>query len=92
LKHVQCTGTTDQNGVEAFSGDVLKTQPAGGIGLGIKVDQENSTTRLGCPCGQMNGGGGLSHAPFLIHNGNYAHTQGKRGQLSMSRGFPEWFT
>jgi len=42
--------------------------------LGIEVDQENSTARLRCPCGQMNGGGGLSHAPFLIHNGNYAHT------------------
>jgi hypothetical protein len=71
---------------------VLKTQPTGGIGLRIKIDQENSTACLGCPCGQMYGGGSLSHAPFLIYNGNYAHTQGKRAQLSMSRGFPEWFT
>jgi hypothetical protein len=74
LKHIQGTSLSEKNRIEAFPGDVLKTQPAGGIGLGIKVDQENSTTRLGCPCGQMNGGGGLSHAPFLIHNGNYAHT------------------
>jgi hypothetical protein len=92
LKHIQCTGTTDQNRVEAFSRGVLKTQPTGGIGLGIKIDQKNTTACLGCTCGKMNGGGGLSNAPFLIHNGNYAHTQGKRAQLSMSRGFPEWFT
>jgi hypothetical protein len=46
--------------------------------LGIKINQENTTACFGCTCGKMNGGGGLSYTPFLIHNGNYAHTQGKR--------------
>jgi len=79
LQHVGSLGLPKKDGVEAFSGSMLESETAGGIGLGIEVDEENATACLGRPCSQMNGGGSLSHPPFLIHNGNYAHTQGKRG-------------
>ena len=88
LKHIGSPRLAEKDWVEAFSRSVLKTQPAGGVGLGIEVDQEDATARLGCSSGQMNGSGGLSHAPFLIHNGNDAHTQGKRCPPALSRGFP----
>jgi len=79
LKHVGRMVLSEEDGVETFSGGMFESETAGGIGLGIEVDEENATACLGRPCSQMNGGGGLSHPAFLIHNGNYAHTQGKRG-------------
>jgi len=79
LKHVYSLVLSQKDRVEALSWRMFESEAAGGIGLGIEVDEENASACLGRPCSQMNGGGGLSHPSFLIHNGNNAHTQGKRG-------------
>ena len=78
LKHVGRLVLSEEDRVETLSGGMFESEAAGRIGLRIEVDEENATACLGRPCSQMNGGGGLSHPAFLIHNGNYAHTQGKR--------------
>lgn len=92
LEHIDSTGLPEQNGVEAFARHVPQAEATGGIGLGIKIDQENTAACLGRTSGQMNGGGGLTDPALLIDDSHDAHTQGKRRSRDLSSGFPEWFT
>jgi len=92
LQHIEGTGLAEENGVEAFAGRVLEAETAGGVGLGIKIDEENPATCFGRPRGEVNGGGGLADPALLINDSHDAHTQGKRRSGELSSGFPEWFT
>ena len=92
LQHIEGTGLAEENGVEAFAGRVLEAETAGGVGLGIKIDEEDPATCFGRPRGEVNGGGGLADPALLINDSHDAHTQGKRRSGELSSGFPEWFT
>ena len=92
LEHIEGTGLSEQNGVEAFARHVPQAEATGGIGLGIKIDQENTAACLGRTSGEVNGGGGLADPALLINDSHDAHTQGKRRSGELSSGFPEWFT
>ena len=48
---------------------LLEAQAGGGIGLGIQVDQQHPLFGDGQCGGQVDGGGGLAHPPFLIGDG-----------------------
>ncbi len=92
LQHIEGTGLAEENGVEAFAGHVLQAEATGGIGLGIKIDEEDPATCFGRSRGEVNGGGGLADPALLINDSHDAHTQGKRRSGELSSGFPEWFT
>ena len=78
LQEIESPGLAEKHGVEAFSRDMLQAETAGGVGLGIQVDEEDSPPGFSGPGGQVDGGGGLAHASFLIHYGYDAHRKGKR--------------
>ena len=92
LQHIEGTGLAEENGVEAFAGHVPQAEATGGIGLGIKIDEEDPATCFGRSRGEVNGGGGLADPALLINDSHDAHTQGKRRSGELSSGFPEWFT
>ena len=47
LEHVDGAGIPDEDGVEAFTGDDFEPKAAGGVGLGVEIDEEDSPTGLG---------------------------------------------
>ena len=47
LEHVDGAGIPDEDGVEAFTGDDFEPKAAGGVGLGVEIDEENAATCFG---------------------------------------------
>ena len=47
LEHVDGAGIPDEDGVEAFTGDDFEPKAAGGVGLGVEIDEEDAPTGLG---------------------------------------------
>ena len=88
LKHVDGAGLAQENRIKTFSGDKFQSESAGGVGLGVEVDQKNPATCFGRPRGKVDGCGGLPHATFLIYDSNNAHTKGKRRVEVLSSAFP----
>ena len=79
LKHFHRAGLAEENGVEALAGDGFEAESAGGVGLGVEVDQEDAVPSLRRAGGKMNGGGRLADATFLVHHGHDAHRTGNDG-------------
>ena len=53
---------------------LVDTQPRGGVRLGIKVAQQNTAALFRQGRGQIYGGGGFSHAAFLVdHRNDLSH-------------------
>ena len=46
LEHVDGTGIPDKDGVETFTRDDFEPKAAGGVGLGVEIDEENAATCL----------------------------------------------
>ena len=44
LEHVDGTGIPDKDGVETFTRDDFEPKAAGGVGLGVEIDEENAAT------------------------------------------------
>ncbi len=88
LKHFRGAGLAKEHGIEAFAGNGFQPESAGGVGLGIEVDQEDTATGLRCAGGEMNGGGRLADAPFLVHHGHNAHRTGNDGGGGVVESFP----
>ena len=42
LEHVDGTGIPDEDGVETFTRDDFEPKAAGGVGLGVEIDEENA--------------------------------------------------
>ena len=78
LKQVEGPGLSEEYGVQTFARNMFQAQAAGGVGLGIEVDQEDPLTGFGRSGSQMDGGGGFAHPPLLIYDGHNAHKEGKR--------------
>ena len=47
LEHVDGTGIPDEDGVETFTRDDFEPKAAGGVGLGVEIDEEDAPTGLG---------------------------------------------
>ena len=47
LEHVDGTGIPDENGVETFARDDFEAKTAGGVGLGVEIDEENAAASFG---------------------------------------------
>ena len=47
LEHVDGTGIPDEDGVETFTRDDFEPKAAGGVGLGVEIDEENAATCFG---------------------------------------------
>ena len=47
LEHVEGAGIPDEDGVETFTRDDFKPKAAGGVGLGVEIDKEDSPAGLG---------------------------------------------
>lgn len=58
----------EQGGVGTGAGDFLETQPAGGIGLRVQVQQEHPSAQGGQTGGEVDGGGRFADAAFLVGN------------------------
>ena len=54
-----------------FALALVQSQTGCGICLRVKVAQKNAQSQIVQSGGQINGGGGFSHAALLIHHGNY---------------------
>ena len=57
---------SEQNLVGTRAGYFLDAHAAGGIGLRVQVKEQYPLTGSGKAGGEIDGGGGLSHATFLI--------------------------
>ena len=88
LEHVDGAGLAQKNRIKTFAGDEFQSKSAGGVGLGVEIDQENPATCFGCTGSKVDGCGGLPHASFLVYDGNNAHTKGKRRVEVLSSAFP----
>ena len=44
LEHVEGAGIPDEDGVETFTRDDFEPKAAGGVGLGVEIDEENTAT------------------------------------------------
>ena len=44
LEHVDGAGIPDEDGVETFTRDDFEPKAAGGVGLGVEIDEENAAT------------------------------------------------
>jgi hypothetical protein len=44
LEHVDGKGIADKDGVETFTRDDFEPKAAGGVGLGVEIDEENAAT------------------------------------------------
>ena len=64
-----------------MAGDRLPAQAGGGVALRVEVDQQGLATGLGQRAGQVQGGGRLADAAFLV-----CHTQGPTHDASMRFG------
>ena len=80
LKHFHGTGLSQKNRIEAPAGNAFQAETAGGVGLGIEVDQKDTATGLGRPGGKVDGGGRLADAAFLVHHSHDAHRTGNDGR------------
>jgi signal transduction histidine kinase len=47
LEHVDGAGIPDEDGVETFTRDDFESKAAGGVGLGVKIDEEDAPTGFG---------------------------------------------
>src|SRR5207247_7078668 len=47
----------------------VDTDARGGVALGIEVDAQRAVVELGQAGAEVDGGGGLAHAPFLVGDG-----------------------
>ena len=47
LEHVDGTGIADKDGVETFTRDDFEAKAAGGVGLGVEIDEENAAACFG---------------------------------------------
>ena len=88
LEHVDGAGLTQENRIKTFAGDEFQPESACGVGLGVEVDEKNPATCFSCTGGKVDGCGGLTHASFLVYDGNNAHTKGKRRVEVLSSAFP----
>ena len=65
-------------------------QAGGGVALRIEIDQQSASAGLGQPDRQIDGGGGFSHASFLIGDAkDAAHGRGEgegQGTRELTRG------
>lgn len=66
LDLVEQRAFAQQRAVATGSFDFLQTQPAGGIGLRIEVEEKDAFAGSGEAGGEVDGSGGFSHAAFLI--------------------------
>ena len=62
---------SDLVGVHAM-GIAAKADAAGGVGLGIAIDQQSWRSQGGERCGEVDGGGGFPYPTFLIGDGDDA--------------------
>src|SRR5208283_1044650 len=67
---VQQRAFAEEGAVGAGAFDFFQAQAAGGVGLGVQIHQENAPAQGGQAGGQIDGGGGLAHAAFLIGHGD----------------------
>jgi hypothetical protein len=47
LEHVDGTGISDEDGIETFALDDFESKTAGGVGLWVEIDEENTVTCFG---------------------------------------------
>jgi len=80
LQHFRGAGLSQQDRIEASAGNAFQAETAGGVGLGIEVNQKDAATGLSRPGGQVDGGGRLADATFLVHHGHDAHRTGNDGR------------
>jgi len=63
-----------------------KTQAAGGVSLGVQIDEDGSFAEISQRRAQVDGGGGLPYPAFLIHKGNNSYHGVFPGMLFVPRG------
>jgi len=80
LKHFRGAGLAQKDRVEAFAGNAFQPETAGGVGLGIEVNQKDTATGLRRPGGKVDGGGRLTDAALLVHHSDNAHKTGNDGR------------
>ncbi len=59
-----------QNAIRARAFDFFQTDAAGRVGLRIEVEQQHALAERGEAGGEVDGGGGFSHATFLVGDGD----------------------
>jgi hypothetical protein len=69
--HLERAALAVQRAVKAAPGLFLHAHGAGGVGLGIEVDQQRVDFLFGQRRGQIDGGGGLADAALLVGDGEY---------------------
>lgn len=62
-------GFTDQHLVNTGGRAFVQTQPGGGIGLGVEIDEEHFFSQSGDCRREIDRRGGFSHPAFLVGNG-----------------------
>ena len=68
LDFLEQVAFTEKGLIGAAAFGFFQTEPAGGIGLGIEVKEENAFAGGGETGREVDGAGGFAHAPFLIGN------------------------
>ena len=63
--------------VDGGPGRLGKAEAAGGVGLGVEVDEQDGLAAFGERRGQVDGGGGLADAALLVGDGNDGGGHGK---------------
>ena len=70
--HIFQGAVIGQDALDRIVGPVhIYAHTAGGVGLGIQVNQQGGNFTGGQPGGQIYGGGGLADSAFLIGQGYY---------------------
>ena len=70
-----CGHFVDEGGVDAIGDGLDHPHAGGGVGLGVKVTEENLLSGFRQGGGQVDAGGRLSDAAFLVDNrDNFSHT------------------
>jgi hypothetical protein len=72
-------GLADHCGVKAATGGLLKAEGAGGVCLRVEVEQENRMPRFSDGGGEIDRGGGFTHAPLLVGDGDDLGLHGTGG-------------
>ncbi len=60
----------EQNAIRARAFDFFNADAAGRVGLRIKVKKQHALAERGEAGGKVDGGGGFSHATFLVGDGD----------------------
>ncbi len=64
----------DEWAVDGVAIDAIEAEGAGGVGLGVEVDEEDALAKGREAGGQINGGGGFADSAFLVGNSNGFHS------------------